>query len=131
MYGIEIKEDSSEYYNRFRVNYNGGNTIQENSYEVEKYWESYLVITDTSLRNLSTAQVRINSLFQEYAIKKTIKVSVNEKANYYDIKPWDILTIRNTEWQIVNKAIKQITYDKDTAIITLESYSSLERFISS
>ena len=129
VYWIEIKEDSSDYYNRFRINYSWGNLINENAKEVEKYWESYLVVNDTSIKNLSTAQIRMNSLFIEHAIKNTIKVSVNNKADYYVIKPWDVLTIRNTEWNIEKKAVKQIRYEKDWAVVSLDSYSSLEKVI--
>ena len=129
VYWIEIKEDSSDYYNRFRINYSWGNLINENAKEVEKYWESYLVVNDTSIKNLATAQIRMNSLFIEHAIKNTIKVSVNNKADYYAIKPWDVLTIRNTEWNIEKKAVKQIRYEKDWAVVSLDSYSSLEKVI--
>ena len=37
VYWIEITEDSSEYYNKFRVNYSWWNTIQENSTEIEEF----------------------------------------------------------------------------------------------
>jgi hypothetical protein len=129
VYWIEIKEDSSDYYNRFRINYSWGNLINENAKEVEKYWESYLVVNDTSIKNLATAQIRMNSLFIEHAIKNMIKVSVNNKADYYAIKPWDVLTIRNTEWNMEKKAVKQIRYEKDWAVISLDTYNSLEKVI--
>ena len=129
VYWIEIKEDSSDYYNRFRVNYNWGNLINENAKEVEKYWESYLVVNDTSIKNIVTAQLRMNSLFNEHAVKNTIRVSVNNKIDYYTIKPWDIVTIRNSDWKIEKKPVKQICYDKDWAVVSLDSYYSLEKVI--
>lgn len=130
VYWIEINEDSSEYYNKFRVNYSWWNTIQENSTEIEKYWESYLAITDSSIKNLATAQARIHSLFQEKAIKKTIKVKVNRNIDYYSLLPWEVVSIRNTNWIIENKPIKSVSYWKDTATLILESYTALEHFIS-
>ena len=130
VYWIEINEDSSEYYNKFRVNYYWWNTIQENSTEIEKYWESYLAITDSSIKNLATAQARIHSLFQEKAIKKTIKVKVNRNIDYYSLLPWEVVSIRNTNWIIENKPIKSVSYWKDTATLILESYTALEHFIS-
>ena len=129
VYWIEIIESSSEYYNKFRVNYNWWNIMAQNNEDIEKYWESYLVVTDTNIKNYQTAQARINSLFQEYAIKKTIKVKVNSSFDYYDIKPWEVVTIRNTKWIIQNKPVKQAQYLKDSALLTLDSYSSLESFI--
>ena len=129
VYWIEINEDSSEYYNKFRVNYSWWNTIQENSTEIEKYWESYLAITDSSIKNLATAQARIHSLFQEKAIKKTIKVKVNRNIDYYSLLPWEVVSIRNTNWIIENKPIKSVSYWKDTATLILESYTALEHFI--
>jgi len=129
VYWIEINEDSSEYYNKFRVNYYWWNTIQENSAEIEKYWESYLAITDSSIKNLATAQARIHSLFQEKAIKKTIKVKVNRNIDYYSLLPWEVVSIRNTNWIIENKPIKSVSYWKDTATLILESYTALEHFI--
>lgn len=129
VYWIEIIESSSEYYNKFRVNYNWWNIIAQNNEDIGKYWESYLVVTDTNIKNYQTAQARINSLFQEYAIKKTIKVKVNSSFDYYDIKPWEVVTIRNTKWIIQNKPVKQAQYLKDSALLTLDSYSSLESFV--
>jgi len=129
VYWIEIKEDSSDYYNRFRVNYSWGNLFNENVYEVEKYGESYLVVNDTSIKNISTAQLRMNSLFIEHAVKNTIRVSVNNKIDYYTIKPWDIVTIRNSGWKIEKKPVKQIRYYNDWAVICLDSYNSLEKVI--
>ena len=129
VYWIEINEDSSEYYNKFRVNYSWWNTIQENSTEIEKYWESYSAITDSSIKNLATAQARIHSLFQEKAIKKTIKVKVNRNIDYYSLLPWEVVSIRNTNWIIENKPIKSVSYWKDTATLILESYTALEHFI--
>jgi len=130
VYWIEIIESSSEYYNKFRVNYNWWNIIQQNNSEVEKYWESYLVITDSGIKNFQTAQARVNSLFNQYSISKSIRVKVNGICDYYDIKPWEIVTIRNTNRIIENKPVKQVSYSKDTAILTLDSYQSLENFIS-
>lgn len=129
VYWIEVIESSSEYYNKFRVNYNWWNIIAQNNEDIGKYWESYLVVTDTNIKNYQTAQARINSLFQEYAIKKTIKVKVNSSFDYYDIKPWEVVTIRNTKWIIQNKPVKQAQYLKDSALLTLDSYSSLESFV--
>jgi hypothetical protein len=55
---------------------------------------------------------------------------VNSSFDYYDIKPWEIVTIRNTNRIIENKPVKQVSYSKDTAILTLDFYQSLENFIS-
>ena len=129
VYWIEIIESSSEYYNKFRVNYNWWNIIAQNNEGIGKYWESYLVVSDTNIKNYQTAQARINSLFQEYAIKKTIKVKVNSSFDYYNIKPWEVVTIRNIKWIIENKPVKQVQYSKDSAVLSLDSYSSLESFI--
>ena len=129
VFWIEIIESSSEYYNKFRVNYNWWNIIAQNNEGIGKYWESYLVVTDTNIKNYQTAQARINSLFQEYAIKKTIKVKVYSSFDYYEIKPWEVVTIRNTKWIIENKPVKQVQYSKDSAVLTLDRYSSLESFI--
>lgn len=130
VYWIEITEDSCDYYNKFRINYSWWNLIEERLSEIENYWESYQVITDSSIKNLETAQARIHSLFQEKAIKKTIKVKVNKSFNYYSLFPWEVVSIRNTNRIIENKPIKSVTYWKDTATLILESYTTLEHFIS-
>jgi hypothetical protein len=54
---------------------------------------------------------------------------VNSSFDYYDIKPWEVVTIRNTKWIIQNKPVKQAQYLKDSALLTLDSYSSLESFV--
>ena len=129
VFWIEITEDSSAYYNKFRINYSWWTRIEENQNEIETYWESYQIITDSTIKNLTTAQARINSLFQENWIKNTIKIKVNKDYDYFSILPWEILSIRNTKTIIENKPIKQIHYSKDSATILLESYTALENFI--
>jgi hypothetical protein len=129
VFWIEIVEDSSEYYNKFRINYSWWNIIEWNDEKISIYWESYLVVNDSSIKNYATAQERMHSLFSEYAIKKTIRVKVNKSCNYYNFLPWEVVSVRNSNWIIENKPIKQINYWKDSATLILESYSALENFI--
>lgn len=129
VFWIEISEDSTSYYNKFRINYSWWTRIEEHQNEIETYWESYQIITDSTIKNLTTAQARMNSLFQENSIKNTIKIKVNKDYDYFSILPWEILSIRNTKTIIENKPIKQIHYSKDSATILLESYTTLEDYL--
>ena len=128
-FNIELAEDSSAYFNYIKLNFDGWSYVWEDSDWILQYGLNELDVNDSSIKNQITAKGRVENLLKEKWIKRNYKVSVNSNYNYYTIKPWDFLSVRNTEWIIENKEIKQITYSKNTAVISLESYEPIENFI--
>ena len=128
-YNIDLSEDSTNYFNSITLKYDWWQVVWSNSSWVTKYWVNELVVEESDIKNTTTANLRLASLLKEKDIVRNYKVSVNSNYDYFSIKPWDILSVRNTEWIIENKQVKKVNYRKDTAEIILDSYQSLERFI--
>ena len=128
-YNIDLSEDSTNYFNSITLKYDWWQVVWSNSSWVTKYWVNELVVEESDIKNTTTANLRLASLLKEKDIIRNYKVSVNSNYDYFSIKPWDILSVRNTEWIIENKQVKKVQYSKNTAEIILDSYQSLERFI--
>ena len=128
-YNIDLSEDSTNYFNSITLKYDWWQVVWSNSSWVTKYWVNELVVEESDIKNSTTANLRLTSSLKEKDIIRNYKVSVNSNYDYFSIKPWDILSVRNTEWIIENKPVKKVQYSKDTAQIILDSYQSLESFI--
>ena len=128
-YNIDLSEDSTNYFNSITLKYSWWSVTWSNSSWVAKYWVNQLVVDEQEIKDNSTANLRLNSLLKEKDIVRNYKVSVNSNYDYFSIKPWDILSVRNTEWIIENKPVKKVNYNQNTAEIILDSYQSLETFI--
>ena len=128
-YNIDLSEDSTDYFNSITLKYSWGQVVWSNADWILKYWVNELSVEESDIKDSTTANLRLASLLKEKDIIRNYKVSVNSNYDYFSIKPWDILSVRNTEWIIENKQVKKVNYRKDTAEIILDSYQSLERFI--
>ena len=128
-FNIDLSEDSTNYFNSITLKYDWWQVVWNNSSWVTRYWVNELMVEESDIKNSTTANLRLNSLLKEKDIIRNYKVSVNSNYDYFSIKPWDILSVRNTEWIIENKPVKKVQYSKDTAQIILDSYQSLESFI--
>ena len=128
-YNIDLSEDSTNYFNSITLKYDWWQVVWSNSSWVTKYGVNETIINESDIKDSTTANLRLNSLLKEKDIVRNYKVSVNSNYDYFSIKPWDILSVRNTEWIIENKQVKKVQYSKNTAEIILDSYQSLERFI--
>ena len=128
-YNIDLSEDSTDYFNSITLKYSWGQVVWSNADWILKYWVNELFVEESDIKDATTANLRLASLLKEKDIIRNYKVSVNSNYDYFSIKPWDILSVRNTEWIIENKQVKKVNYRKDTAEIILDSYQSLERFI--
>ena len=128
VYSITINEESSDY-NKITLKSSVGTVTKQDNDWIAKYWESTLYLEETDIKNLTTASLRAQSLLREKAIGVSYKVLVNEKYDYHCIKPGQLVSIRNSTQEIETKKVKQITYNKDTASLTLAAYKSLEQVI--
>jgi len=128
-YNIDLSEDSTNYFNSITLKYDWWQVVWSDSDWILKYWVNELFVEESDIKDATTANLRLASLLKEKDIIRNYKVSVNSNYDYFSIKPWDTLSVRNTEWIIENKQVKKVNYRKDTAEIILDSYQSLERFI--
>ena len=97
-YNIDLSEDSTNYFNSITLKYDWWQVVWSNSSWVTKYGVNELVVEESDIKNSTTANLRLASLLKEKDIVRNYKVSVNSNYDYFSIKPWDILSVRNTEW---------------------------------
>ena len=129
-YSIDIAEESSNYFNHIVLEYEGGSLEKKDEIWIQNYGLSKIIVQETEIKDQATAQLRIDSLLVEKSIMKNCKIAVNSNYKFETIKPWDIVSIRNTQRAIQNKPVKQVQYWPNTATVILDSYQSLEHFIS-
>ena len=127
---IDIAEESSNYFNAITLNYDWGNVSIKDDAWIKIYGISELVVDESQIKDKTTAEFRLKALLQEKSIVKSCRVSVNNEYAFNKIKPWDKVSVRNTNWIIENKIVKQVQYWPNTAVVTLDSYQTLEHFIS-
>ena len=128
-YNIDLSEDSTNYFNSITLKYDWWEVTWSNSDWIAKYWVNQLLLEESDIKDATTATLRLNSLLKEKNIVRNYKISVNSNYDYFSIKPWDLVSVRNTNRIIENKPVKKVQYSKDTAQIILDSYQSLESFI--
>ena len=128
-FSIDITEDSSNYYNDIVLKYEKWEIEKKDESWIRTYGLNKIIVYESQIKDQTTANLRLQSLFQEKSLIKTYKIAVNNQYEFEKIKPWELITIKNTDHKIIRKAIKQIQYWQHSAVITLESYQSLEHFI--
>ena len=94
-YNIELTEDSTNYYNKITLKYAWWEyTVQDNE-AIEQYGINHLKLEENEVKDLTTAKLRLKALLKEKWIITSYKVLINANIDYYTIKPWDIISIRN------------------------------------
>ena len=84
--------------------------------------------------NLNSAQTQNdywNAYINQYKNpKQTIQLTLNAEYPYEDIKPWDTLTVLNTDLTTLQDlVINKIQYKTDQAIITIDYEDTLWKVI--
>ena len=82
---------------------------------------------NTNLNSATTMNQYGNSYIAEYKNpKQTVQLTLNEKYHYEDIKPWDRITILNTDLTTLNNlVINKIQYKTDQCVITIDYEDTL------
>ena len=91
------------------------------------YWRKDKYIMNTNLNSATTMNQYGNSYIAEYKNpKQTVQLTLNEKYPYEDIKPWDRITILNTDLTTLNNlVINKIQYKTDQCVITIDYEDTL------
>lgn len=123
---LEIVEEGRSIINSLILKYNWWSKTYTDSASVTLYWlkEKY-EDKSSSINNLATADIYGASFLSENAEKvKKISIILNNNYNYFWIKSWDNIRIRNSPYIIENLQIQKINFAYDKASLELEkSYS--------
>lgn len=87
--------------------------------------------SNTSLNSATTQDQYWNAYIQQYKDPlQTIQLVLNSEYAYEDIKPWDKISILNTDLTTLNDlTINKIQYKTDQATITIQYEDTLRKVI--
>lgn len=119
---LVITEEGREIKNTLILKYNWGTKTYTDATSITTYWVKEIYLDKSSeLSNVTTADIFGSNYLSENANEKEkIKVTVNNKFDYFTIKCWDTIKIRNTWYSINNLQIVKIAYSYEKAILELE-----------
>jgi len=123
---LKIIEEWRNIKNSLILKYTGWTKTYDDVTSQTTYWKKEIYIDKSSeLANLTTADAfGASYLLENSEYKKKITIEVNKEYDYFSIKPWDTITLRNTNYSINNLQIVKIAYSYEKATIELErSYS--------
>lgn len=150
---LNIEDDSSELVNTLILTYKTGTKVYTDSWSVTLYWARQAHVSDTSIWDVTTADLYASAYFAENANPKrkvslTISPEFTRRNRLIDmilplqeyiqelqtytsrflswIKPWESCTIKNTALEIWdNLIISKTEYNQKYTKLYLESYDSI------
>lgn len=130
---LKINEDWKELVNSLILAYNWWVKTYPDATSQTTYRkrEKYLSKT-TELWNEATADIYWANYIATYKDKiKKISLELNNEYNFFSIKAWDLISLKNTLYEINDLQVNKIQYSLDRASIDLElSYSFTEEIFS-
>lgn len=128
---IVIDEDSRELVNSLILQHWAWTTPYSDSTSISTYWkrEKFLNLS-SEITNQATADIYWANYITKYKDKsKKISITVNNEYNFFDIKPWDLITVRNILYNIVDLQASKVKYWLETCTIELETFYSFSKEI--
>lgn len=100
---------------------------------IAQYWErqrkvSQDWVTQSGWR-LPLSQITTNTLDRFKIPIKETSIVLNNRFDYYSIKPWDTIKVLNSEIELDNVQILKVSYKRDKCTLTLDRYQSLSSVI--
>lgn len=123
---ITVDENVEQMANRFMVKWSGGTvTVNDATSQTangirEAYEDKASEITDST-----TATTRANSqLAKNKDVRRKVSVVVNDNYDIETMRPGDLVTIRNSDYDITALQINKIEYNTDNIKVELEDINS-------
>ena len=129
---ITVQNSIEELVNEYRLARNWW-TVQTytDATSISTYWRKMKYESNTSLNSATTQDQYWNSFIAQYKNPlQTIQIVLNSEYAYEDIKPWDLISILNTDLTtLTDLTISKIQYKTDTATITINYKDTLRKVI--
>lgn len=132
LYSLSITESLEQVVNYYQLARNGNYvTTYQDTTSQWTYWMKMKYESNTNLNNSNTQNEYGNNYITHYKDpKKTYQITLNSLYPYEDIKPWDTISVINTELpNLRNLIINKIQYKTDQAIITIDYEDTLWKVI--
>ena len=129
---ITVEKSIEELVNEYRLARNWW-TVQTytDATSISTYWRKMKYESNTSLNSATTQNAYWNAYISQYKNPlQSIQLVLNSEYAYEDIKPWDLISILNTDLTTLNNlTISKIQYKTDQAIITIEHQDTLRNVL--
>ena len=97
---------------------------------ISSYWRSEKYKSNQELNSSATQDTYwSNYIAENKEATRNITITVNSNYSFEDIKPWDTISIVNTDLTITNLPINKIQYSPDKCVLTIEKVDTLRNVI--
>lgn len=127
---IRVEENLERLVNTYILDYNGGTVTQTDAISIANYGVRTLHESKTDIGNISTANATAAAYIA--ANKNPVnKISITVKSVYdiESIRPGDLVTVRNFNYDISALQINRIQYNPESITLELEDITSLAKEI--
>lgn len=122
---ITAEEDLEKLVNSYTLDYTGGTTTATDATSQGLYGIRELKENKTEITNSTTAAQAANGYIEKNKNPvRRISLTVNSEYDFESIKPGDLVTVRNLEYDISSLQISKIEYNPDIMRIELEDFKS-------
>lgn len=126
---MNIEEKSNKLYNNYVLQYYwAGIQTWSDATSISEYWTLTEYIYDQAISDWTTASERIDA---ELAKRKDPEINativVNDNYNLETLKVWDLITISNMNYSIVDKVIQKIEHWVTESVVYIGSYTSIAK----
>lgn len=128
---LSVTEDWTDLVNKLILKYaTWTKTYQDAPSQAQYTVREKYIDKSSELSNVATADIYWASYLSQYKDKiKKISIQVNNEYNFFEIKPWDLMTIRNINYDIAELQVVKVRYWLETCDIELEVFYSFAKEI--
>lgn len=128
---IQVEENSENIVNKYILQWKSWTlTPEEDVTSQNTYWIRELKESKTDISDITTAQQYAeNYIAKNKDQKRNISLVVNNKFEIEVLKPMDLVSVVNLNYEIQNLQIQKINYTIDSVKIEVESFDTLAKEI--
>lgn len=128
---IQINKSIEEIVNNFYLARSGAQSTYTDSTSQSTYWRKDKYEMNSNLNSATTMNQYGNSyIANNKNPKQSIQIVLNDEYPYEDIKPWDKISVLNTDLTTLNDlVITKIQYKTDQCVITIDYEDTLWKVI--
>lgn len=128
---ISIEYNSDEMINDVSLTYDWGTATAEETDSKYLYWTKQLRKTDTTIKNVGTANAYITALLEDRSQPKdTIRIDINNSYDTTTLYPWQMISVSNCPIEIKNKIIRRVEYNDQWTSVYLNVKETIEKSLS-
>lgn len=127
---INIEENAEDVVNKYILTWASGTYTAQDMTSQTEYGIRELRESKTDILDIGSATAYANAYIDNNSgSKRKIRIIVNSEYNIETIRPWDLVTVRNFDYDITSLKIQKIEYNSEKITLELEQITSLAQEI--